>query len=302
MAESAELPGETPPADPPSSPTLPKAPSPIGVAGSSETAMTAPGGPGSSPGQGGRRPKILAAVDLGSNSFRMVIARVVGGELQMIDRLRDGVRLGGHLDKQQNITLDGQVRAIQCLQKFGQRLGDFPPGTVRAVGTNTLRRGRNAPAFLKEAEKALGHPIEVVSGQEEARLIFLGVAHSVAGGPSRRLVVDIGGGSTECIIGDGAEPFETESLYMGCVSFTLAHFRGGRITAKRFRKAETAARLELRAIACDYRNRGWDRAVGASGTILAVAEILRSQGWSGGPISSEGLHRLHDEMVEKGHV
>lgn len=249
-----------------------------------------------------KRPRTLAAVDLGSNSFRMVIARDVGGELQMIDRLREGVRLGGHLDEQQNITLEGQMRALQCLRKFGQRLGDFPPGTVRAVGTNTLRRGRNAPAFLKEAEIALGHPIEVVSGQEEARLIFLGVAHSVAGGPSRRLVVDIGGGSTECIIGDGSDPYETESLYMGCVSYTLAHFRGGRITAKRFRRAETAARLELRAIEGHYRKRGWDRAVGASGTILAVAEILRSQGWTTGPITAEGLDRLHRGMIDKGHV
>ena len=279
-----------------------EAASPLQQIGNTPTGDVSPEPGPMSPAADRRAPRMLAAVDLGSNSFRMVIAREVGGELQMIDRLREGVRLGGHLDEQQNITLEGQVRAIRCLQKFGERVVDFPPGTVRAVGTNTLRRARNTMSFLKEAEKALGHPIEVVSGQEEARLIFLGVSHSVAGGPPRRLVVDIGGGSTECILGEGQEALSTESLYMGCVSYTLSYFPGGRLTAKRFKKARTAASLELRSIASHYKKRGFDRALGASGTILAVAEILRLQGWSRRGITAEGLERLEQDFLERGHV
>ena len=243
---------------------------------------------------------MLAAVDLGSNSFRMVIARSLGTELRLVDRLREGVRLAGYLDEHQHITQEGMARALAALEIFGQRLRDFAPGSVRAVGTNTLRKARNTQAFLKRAQGALGFPIEVVSGQEEARLIFLGVAHSLSS-PHSRLVVDIGGGSTECIIGSGFDPEMAESLYMGCVSFTQRFFLDGKIDAKSLRDAETAARLELRSIKTDFKRHGWQQAVGSSGTAQAVAEILRLQGWSEG-ITADGLERLKQYLVTTGHV
>ena len=249
-----------------------------------------------------RLPQILAAVDLGSNSFRMVIARRVGGELRPLDRLREGVRLAECLDPRRRINAEGKKRALACLKKFGQRLRDFPDTNVRAVGTNTLRKARNTGDFLDQAEEALGHRIEVISGQEEARLIFLGASHSLAGGSERRLIVDIGGGSTECIAGEAFEPVRAESLYMGCVGYTLAFFRGGKITPKRMRKAETAARLEMRPAKADFRYLGWERCAGASGTIAAVAEILRQNGWSERDITPEGLRQLRQAILAVDHV
>ena len=248
-------------------------------------------------------PQTLAAVDLGSNSFRMVIARVVGDSLQLVDRLREGVRLAGHLDEHQHLTAAGRRRALDCLRRFGQRLRDLPSSSVRAVGTNTLRKARDRDRFLQDAEHALGHSIEIISGQEEARLIFLGAAHSLAGAEtSRRLVIDIGGGSTELVVGDGFEPKRAESLYMGCVGYTLAHFPGGKITAKRLRKAQTAASLELRAHDAEFRRLGWDQAVGASGTARAIADILRQEGWSEVGITGAGLDRMRQALLSAGHV
>ena len=250
-----------------------------------------------------RLPSSLAAVDLGSNSFRMVIARVVSGEVRPLDRMREGVRLAECLDSRQRLTVEGKNRALRCLRKFGQRLRDFPQGSVRAVGTNTLRRARNAGDFLDQAEDALGHRIEVISGQEEARLIFLGASHSIAGDrPARRLVVDIGGGSTECIAGEAFKPIRAESLYMGCVGYTLAYFPGGKITAKRMHKAVTAARLEMRPIEADLRRLGWESCAGASGTVSAVAEILRLSGWSDQGVTPDGLARLRKAILAVDHV
>ncbi len=244
----------------------------------------------------------LAAVDLGSNSFRMVIARRVKDELRLVDRLREGVRLAECLDSKQNLTWEGIERGVRCLRKFGQRLRDFPRGNVRAVGTNTLRKAKNGEDFLAAAEEALGFPIEIISGQEEARLIFLGVSHSLPALPGRRLVVDIGGGSTECIVGEAFEPRRAESLYMGCVGYTLRYFPKGKITPKRMQKAEIAARLEMRPIKAMFRDLGWSHAVGASGTIHAVAEILQANGWSERGITADGLARLRAEILHQGHV
>ena len=252
------------------------------------------------PAASGDTPRMLAAVDLGSNSFRMVIARSLGRDLRLVDRLREGVRLAGFLDEYQHITPEGMDRALAALEIFGQRLRDFPSGSVRAVGTNTLRKARNTQAFLKKAQEALGFPIEVVSGQEEARLIFLGVAHSLSS-PDQRLVVDIGGGSTECIIGRGFDPEMAESLYMGCVSYTQKFFPDGKITAKGMRDAETSARLELRSIKADFKRQGWDQAVGSSGTAQSIAEILRLQGWAEG-ITVEGLELLKQNLLDAAHV
>ena len=166
----------------------------------------------------------VAAVDLGSNSFHMVVAQLSHGQLQVIDRLRDRVALAEGLDEERNLSGQAVERAIACLERFGQRLRGMPTGAVRAVGTNTLRRARNARAFLARAEQALGFPIEVIPGLEEARLIYLGVAHSRADDSQRRLVVDIGGGSTEIILGEGADTIGADSLHMGCVSWSLRFF------------------------------------------------------------------------------
>lgn len=249
-----------------------------------------------------RQPETLAAVDLGSNSFRMVIARVVGEELRPLDRLREGVRLAECLDERGRLTKEGRRRALDCLSKFGQRLRHFPSGSVRAVGTNTLRKARNGVAFLQRAEEALGHHIEIVSGQEEARLIFLGASHSVPKAEQQRLVVDIGGGSTECVVGRGFEATYAESLYMGCVSYTMAHFPKGRLSRGRMRAAEVAARLEMRPVKAKFRRLGWQRAIGASGTIHAVAEILRVNGWSDQGITLDGLKRLRKRILAAEHV
>ncbi|MDH3885636.1 MAG: exopolyphosphatase, partial [Desulfobacterales bacterium] len=159
----------------------------------------------------------LAAVDLGSNSFHMVIARVDHGGIQIVDRLREPVRLAAGLQEDGSLDEESQERAMACLTLFGQRLRDFWAAQVRAVGTNTLRKARNSHEVLREASEALGHRIDIIPGREEARLIYLGVSHGIAGAPARRLVVDIGGGSTEFIIGDAFDPISVHSMYMGCV-------------------------------------------------------------------------------------
>jgi exopolyphosphatase len=244
----------------------------------------------------------IAAVDLGSNSFHMVVARPVNGHLNVLDRLREPVRLAAGLDAAGNLDAAAQQRAITCLERFGQRLRDMPPGSVRAVGTNTLRTARDSEAFLEVAAAALGHPIEVISGLEEARVIYLGVSHSLPASPGRRLVMDIGGGSTELIIGEGFEPLYMESLYMGCVSLSQDYFSDGSISAKAMRRAEIAAGQELQAIVQEYRRLGWDSAVGSSGTIRAVGEVLQGMGWSDGGITLSALQRLREAMIDAGHV
>jgi len=249
------------------------------------------------------RPELAAAVDLGSNSFHLLVARVEGDRLVVIDRLKERVRLAAGLGPDGRLSQESQDRALACLDRFGQRLRDMPPGSVRAVGTNTLRRAKNRPAFLEQAHAALGHPIEVVSGREEARLVYLGVAHSVADPVpgARRLVVDIGGGSTEIIIGENLQPLAAESMYMGCVGYSLRFFPEGRLTEDAFQQAFIAARLEMEPHKKRFRAMGWERALGSSGTILAVEEVLRAQGW-GSRITDKALRRLRKAMVAAGHV
>jgi len=239
----------------------------------------------------------LAGLDLGSNSFHMVVARVVQGQVHVVDRLRDRVQLGAGLDQGRNLTPEAERKALACLERFGQRLRDLPSANVRAVGTNTLRQAKNARDFLERAETALGHPIEVISGREEARLVYLGVAHDLSDDAGRRLVVDIGGGSTECILGERFEPLETDSLYMGCVSYSLRFFPEGRIRREDFRAAEIAARVELQTIERRYRSLGWDHAIGSSGTIVAIDEVLRASGW-GETITHRGLKRLKKALLQ----
>src|SRR5687767_9610785 len=212
------------------------------------------------------RPETLAAVDLGSNSFHLEIGRVVDRQIYPLDAVREVVRLGAGLTSEKRIDRATQAAALEAIAKFGERLRGFPRSAVRAVGTNTLRVAKNAPQFLREARAALGFPIEVISGREEARLIYLGVAHALPVSTQKRLVIDIGGGSTEIIIGTGLEPVLTESLYMGCVSFSLKYFPDGKVEKSRMKAAELAARQEVAGIARDYRAAGWDEAVGSSGT------------------------------------
>lgn len=243
----------------------------------------------------------VAGVDLGSNSFHMIVARVDEGQLHLLDRMRERVRLASGLDADRRLTEDAAQRALACLERFGQRVRELPPGAVRAAGTNTLRQAKNSAEFLERAQKALGHPIEIISGREEARLIYLGVAQSVPDDDGRRLVVDIGGGSTECIIGEGFDTLSTESLYMGCVSYSQRFFPSGVVRKEDFRKAEISARLELQSIERRYRALGWQRSFGSSGTILAVADILRLNGWGQG-ITRKGLKKLKKELILAGNV
>ncbi len=245
--------------------------------------------------------KVIAAVDLGTNSFHMIIARVMAdGGIHILDRMREMVRLGGGLDEAGNLDDASRIRAIHCLERFGQRLRGMPAGAVRAVGTNTLRRARNATPFLRQAREALGFPVEVIAGREEARLIYLGVSHSLPDAPGNRLVIDVGGGSTEFIIGEGFESRHRESLIMGCVSYSLRHFPQGIVTEAAMRAAELAAAQELRIIRPRYRAIGWETAVCSSGTVNAVQDILVANRWSTEGITPQGLQTLRQTLIDVG--
>jgi exopolyphosphatase / guanosine-5'-triphosphate,3'-diphosphate pyrophosphatase len=244
----------------------------------------------------------LAAVDLGSNSFRLEVARVAGDQLYPLDSLKETVRLAGGLGDDKKLDEATQERALACLQRFGERLRGLSPEAIRCVGTSALRIARNADAFLRKAEAALGHPIEIVAGREEARLIYLGVAHSLPASPDRRLVVDIGGGSTECIIGHGLKPHERESLHMGCVNFSQRFFADGVIDKAALKAAEMSARVEVEAIARAFSKANWQQAVGSSGTARALREILEQNGWSARGITADGLAQLRSQMIKAGHI
>lgn len=224
-------------------------------------------------------------------------ARLVDGEPNVIDRLREPVQLAAGLDGRRRIKVEVAARALQCLRRFGQRLREMPSYRVRVIGTNTFRIARDAGDFVERAESALGHPIEVVSGAEEARLIYLGVSHTLPDDGRGRLVIDIGGGSTECIVGERFETLHMDSLYMGCVSHTLEFFPGGALKKQHLERAEIAARLELEPLERRYRGLAWRHAVGSSGTILSIEEVLRENGWSSGGITKKGLDRLREAVL-----
>lgn len=249
---------------------------------------------------------LLAAVDLGSNSFRLSLGRVVVqdgvAQIYQIDRLKETVRLAAGLDANKRLSDEAIARAVQVLERFGERLRSFHPDRVRAVATNTFRVARNAADFLPAAEQALGFPIEVIAGREEARLIFTGVAHTLPPSPNKRLVVDIGGGSTEIIIGKGFEPGPMSSLYMGCVSYSRQFFADGMVDAYQMRLAEIAARREVEGITRQYRKTGWKEAYGSSGTAKALHAILTHCGFSQEGITRAGLSKLKDRIVRAGRV
>ncbi len=247
---------------------------------------------------------LLAAVDLGSNSFRLSVGRVVHqdgiSQVYSIDRLKETVRLAAGLDDKKILSEEAIQRAISVLQRFGERIHDFPANKVRAVATNTFRVAKNIDEFLPRAEQALGFPIEVIPGHEEARLVFSGVTHELPPSDECRLVVDIGGGSTEFIIGRHLNPQLMKSLPMGCVSYTKNYFPDGIVTAQAFEKAELAARKELEVIAKPYRKLGWTQAYGSSGTAKALVAVLQDTGFSTLGITLEGMLKLKKELISYG--
>lgn len=246
---------------------------------------------------------LIAAVDLGSNSFHLAVARIDHGELRVLTGLSEKVQLGAGLDSENRLTEEAQERALECLARFSEHLAGVGPKRLRIVGTNALRVARNSAAFIRKAEKLLQHPIEIIAGREEARLIYLGVAHT-AGAAGRRLVVDIGGGSTEFIVGEAFEPIETESLHMGCISYTKRFFGDGEISSKLMDRAITAARQEVAVIESRYRELGWEVALGSSGTIKAVSQVLQGLGLVSerGGITLIGLLKLKAEILKYKHV
>lgn len=239
----------------------------------------------------------IAAVDLGSNSFRLQLARVVDDHLIFHDSLREVVRLGAGLSDDKTLSDEALNRAIECLNRFGERLRGLPPQAVRAVATNTFRVAKNAPQLLKAAQGALGFPIEIIAGREEARMIFVGVSHSLPKAEHKRLVIDIGGGSTEFIIGEGLEPLEMESLYMGCVSYSLKYFADGKITEEAFERAQIAAATEIQTIAKNFKSKHWQEAVGSSGTARTLGEVLRLNGLTDGAVTLEGLYQFRQLLI-----
>jgi len=256
---------------------------------------------------------LVAAVDLGSNSFRMLVAQVdktpSGTQIRPIDTLRESVRLAAGLTENKLLGNDAYQRGITAIRRFGERIRGFDPANVRAVATNTLRVAKNAPNFIREAEEALGFPIEVIAGVEEARLIYIGAAHEVPAVHGNRLVVDIGGGSTELIIGKGYEPKLMESLYIGCVSHSLRFFPKGNIDSHAFKEAELAARREIQVISGAYLKYGWKQVIGSSGTARALAELIAENNFNGQPdgltnglITRDGLRAMKKHLLKYEHI
>jgi len=243
---------------------------------------------------------LFAAIDLGSNSFHMIVAREVHGQMQVIDKHKEMVRLRSSLDKNGKLTEKAFEEGIACLERFGQLIKDIPKENIRAVGTNTLRNARNSREFLKQARDALGHSIQIIAGQEEARLIYLGVAHGLANSEEQRLVMDIGGGSTEYIIGKQFENSHLTSTEMGCVSITQSYFPKGKVTEENFNLAVAKCRQILRPHRRTLRKKGWDIAIGASGTIKSIGTILEINSWSESGITLQGMFDLSKALIKEG--
>lgn len=244
-------------------------------------------------------PRRLAAIDLGSNSFHLLVANQVGGDLQVVAKQGEKVQLAAGLDDDDILDEAAMERALACLERFAPYLSDLDAGDVRIVGTNALRAAHNRQTLIDRAEALIGHPIEIIAGREEARLIYLGAAHALAEVHGRRLIVDIGGGSTEFIIGERFEPLALESLHMGCVAYTQRFFHDGTITERRFRDAELAALSELANIRRPYQALGWQDPVGSSGTIKAIAAVQAAYG--DGPediVTRQGLMALRRRLVK----
>ena len=245
---------------------------------------------------------LIAAIDLGSNSFHMLLAKTDQGEIRVLERLGDKIQLGAGLDEQRQLSDEAMQRGLECLGRYAQLITDLPQGAVRIVGTNALREAINRNTFIHHAEALLGHTVEVISGREEARLIYLGVSHNMPAFEGNRLVVDIGGGSTEFIVGQRFEPLIMESLQMGCVSYSQRFFQDGKITPGRYAQAYTAARLELMSVEHGLQRYGWQEAIGASGTVRAIGLAIKSGGLSNGEVTQEGLAWLKRKLFKLGDV
>lgn len=242
----------------------------------------------------------FAAIDLGSNSFHLLVAREEEDVLTVIDREREMVRLSAGLDKKNLITDKASARALDCLARFGERLRGLNPDNVRVVGTNALRKAKNSKQFIASAEKALGVSIEIISGVEEARLVYLGAAQTLQGDRGRRLVVDIGGGSTEIIVADKSEPVFLESLYVGCVSSSERFFPDGEYDQARMRRAILRAELQLEPYIATLKSLDARDVIGTSGTARAIDNVLRENGWSETGISRDGLDKLVNKIIKAG--
>lgn len=245
---------------------------------------------------------LLAAIDLGSNSFRLEIGRLDGGHIQRVEYLKEAVRQGGDLDENRNLTVESMERGIRCLARFSERLQGFERSHVRAVATQTLREANNRDVFIKLAKKALGFDVEVISGVEEARLIYQGVSRFLPQSNDRRLVIDIGGRSTEFILGQGFTSQHTASLHVGSVAWSLKHFGTGEFTENAFARAEIAAESIFDTLGTHFNHTHWDIAYGASGTVGAVADVLAQYGRPLNAVTKDGLYWLREELLKTKHV
>ena len=245
---------------------------------------------------------LLAAIDLGSNSFRLEIGRHDSGHIQRVEYLKEPVRQGGDLDEDNNLSPEAMERGLKCLARFGERLQGFNATHVRAVATQTLREANNRDVFLKQAKKTLGFEVEVISGVEEARLIYQGVSRFLPQSNDKRLVIDIGGRSTEFIIGQGFEAQHTASLHVGSVACSLNHFANGEFSEKAFKRAEIAAQSIFETLGSKFNHNYWDTAYGASGTVGAIADVLVQYGRPIDTITREGLQWLKSELIRLRHV
>lgn len=245
-----------------------------------------------------QRAETYAAIDLGSNSFHLLVSRREHGELRVLDRIKEMVRLGGGLDNAGRLDPETRQNALDCLARFGQRLRGIPDDNMRAVGTWTFRRMKNANAFLLAAEARLGCSIDIIAGREEARLIYLGVSQGVSGHEDRKLIIDIGGGSTEIIIGQGPDALLLESVQFGCVSLTQRFFGKGKISLKRWNRGMAAVMAEMQELRMRYLATGWQTAIGSSGTVLAVSEICHQAGLGETDIERASLEKIRDRLLQ----
>lgn len=240
----------------------------------------------------------LAALDLGSNSFRLEIGKYEHGQIQRVEYLKETVRQGSGLDENNNLSLEAMQRGWDCLARFSERLAGFRREQIRAVATQTLREANNRDVFLTKAHQILGVPIDVIAGREEARLIYQGVANLLPRSSDRRLVVDIGGRSTEMILGKNLDPTHLESFQIGSVTWSMRYFPDGKYTPSAFKHADIAAKAVLDEALDTYRPGRWDVAYGSSGTIGAIGDILVANGGEPGVVTREGLDWLKQKLLK----
>lgn len=244
----------------------------------------------------------LAAVDLGSNSFHLVVAREEQGEIRITEKLGEKVQLAAGIGKDKKLSKEAIERGLACLSHFSERLQTVPKSRIRIVGTNALRVAKNRKSFIKQARNIIDCPVEIIAGREEARLIYLGVSHTLSDDDGAKLIVDIGGGSTEFIIGERFEPMKMESLHMGCVSYRSRFFEEGRIKRKYFDQAVLMAKIELQSIKDEYLAQGWQSAIGSSGTIRIIERVVVARGWTESGITRESLDMLRSLILSYNHV